>query len=204
MKKELRERTDTDHCLKSKNAPLNSLVILNRLWFDSKMVKEDQMDKQLNPALFSANSSEKVSDSKSWYIDPASSLRFDRPIDRAEFKKMEDRCEVINDRVTETIKTSSLKSEKVSQRVAQVESRVDALAQEIRSKYAQLSGRVTERNLMETEVQSMLDRHNQVVRNFENRMVQMQRLVENQQIMLMNSQAALEESRRELARLKRI
>jgi DNA polymerase II small subunit/DNA polymerase delta subunit B len=162
------------------------------------------MDKQLNPALFSANTSEKVSDSKSWYIDPASSLRFDRPIDRTELKKMEDRCEVINDRVSETIKTSSLKSEKVGQRVAQVESRVEALAQEIRSKYAQLSGRVTERNLMETEVQSMLDRHNQVVRNFENRMVQMQRLVENQQMLLMNSQAALEEARRELSRLKRI
>ncbi|MBX9768500.1 MAG: hypothetical protein K2X47_14595 [Bdellovibrionales bacterium] len=163
------------------------------------------MDKQLNPALFSANTSEKVqADSKSWYIDPASSLRFDRPVDRAELKKLEDRFEVINDRVTELVKTNTLKGEKASQRVAQVEGRIEALAQEIRSKYAQLSGRVTERNLMETEVQSMLDRHNQVVRNFENRMTQMQRLIENQQMLLMNSQAALEESRRELARLKRI
>jgi DNA polymerase II small subunit/DNA polymerase delta subunit B len=168
------------------------------------MVKEDQMEKQLNPALFSANTSEKVSDSKSWYIDPASTLRFDRPVDRAEIKKIEERFDVVNDRVTETIKTATLKSEKITQRVAQVEGRVEALAQEIRSKYAQLSGRVTERNLMETEVQSMLDRHNTVVRNFENRMTQMQRLIENQQMLLMNSQAALEEARRELTRLKRI
>ena len=162
------------------------------------------MEKQLNPALFNANSSDKVSDSKSWYIDPASALRFDRPIDRAELKKIEERFEVVNDRVTEMIKTSTLKGEKVSQRVAQAEGRIETLAQEIRSKYAQLSGRVTERNLMETEVQSMLDRHNQVVRNFENRMTQMQRLIENQQMLLMNSQAALEEARRELARLKRV
>lgn len=162
------------------------------------------MEKQLNPALFTANNAEKVSDSKSWYIDPTSTLRFDRPVDRTELKKIEERFDVVNDRVTEMIKTATLKGEKVSQRVAQAEGRIEALAQEIRSKYAQLSGRVTERNLMETEVQSMLDRHNQVVRNFENRMAQMQRLVENQQMLLMNSQAALEETRRELARLKRV
>lgn len=162
------------------------------------------MDKQLNPALFSANTTEKVSDSKSWYIDPSSTLRFDRPVDRAELKRVEERFEVINDRVTELVKTNTLKGEKASQRVAQAEGRIEALAQEIRSKYAQLSGRVTERNLMETEVQSMLDRHNQVVRNFENRMTQMQRLIENQQMLLMNSQAAIEEARRELARLKRV
>ena len=53
------------------------------------------------------------------------------------------------------------------------------------------------------KIQELVDRHNSIIRNFENRLLSMQRLVSEQEMTLHNAQAALDEARNEIARLKR-
>lgn len=74
---------------------------------------------------------------------------------------------------------------------------------EINEKFAHLSSRIIERRLQESKIQEMMDRHNQVLQSYEVRIGQIQKLVNDQQIQLMSAKAALEESRREITRLKK-
>lgn len=163
------------------------------------------MEKELNPNLFAAGAETARDLGNGWYYDPNSNFRSaERPLDRADLRRVEEQFQNLTDKVQETVKTTTLKTEKLGQRMAQMEQRSDALSHELRTKYASLSGKITERNLQESEIHGLLERHNQIIRNFENRMTQLQRLIEQQQLQMMNSQAALEEARREIARMKRI
>jgi len=75
--------------------------------------------------------------------------------------------------------------------------------QETTGKLAQIVAKVNERKVSDNKVQELIDRHNTIIRNFENRLHSLQRLVSEQEMALHNAQAALEESRAELAKLRR-
>lgn len=163
------------------------------------------MNKELNPALFSQQAMEPSRETNSTLtFDPGLVFRSDRHIDKIEHRKLEERVALINDRSQEALKTMSLKTEKLVQKHLYLEQRLDALIGESRAKYAQLSGKLTEKGLHEVEIQSLLERHNQLVRNFESRLGQMQKVVDSQQMQLMNYASALEDARREIAKLKRL
>lgn len=156
------------------------------------------MNKELNPNLFAAKDLDFAN------REPSPQARLDRLAERGENLKNEARIQQIQDHMIELSKTTTLKVERMSQKLAQVEGRVDQMTQELRSKYATLSGRMTERSLAESELEAMLERHNQIIRTFESRMSQLQRLCEAQQMQLLSAQAALEEAKRDIARLKKI
>lgn len=137
-------------------------------------------------------------------MDPTFQAKSDRYADRLEIKRVEDRFALVCDKMTENMKTLNLKTERLMQKVSQMEQKFEAAIQENRSKYAALAGKMTERGLADSELGALLERHNQIVRNFETRMIQMQKLVEYQQLQIMNANAALEEARREFGRLKKI
>lgn len=165
------------------------------------------MGRELNPQVFSnpnIQSKDINQPAGDWHVDPTPAIRIDRVAQTADQKKLENRVQQLQDAVSETAKTLSLKTERLAQKVIQLEQKTDALSQELRSKYATLSGRLTERSLVESEVQAMIERHNQVIRTFEAKLAQVQRLCESQQMQLMNASAALDDAKREIARLKRI
>jgi len=78
----------------------------------------------------------------------------------------------------------------------QMEKRTEAVSSKI-------AARVNERKVTDSKVQELIDRHNTIIRNFENRLLSLQRIVTEQEMALHNAQAALEESRAELSKRHR-
>lgn len=65
-----------------------------------------------------------------------------------------------------------------------------------------LSNRMTERKVIDTKMQELLDRHNQLVQNFETRLSQAQKLSKDQEMKLMTYQSTLNDILREIRNLK--
>lgn len=74
--------------------------------------------------------------------------------------------------------------------------------QELTNKFAVLASKTNERKVSDTKVQDLIDRHNSLIMNFENRMTHMSRIMSEQELKLYNATAALEEARREMARMR--
>ncbi len=107
-------------------------------------------------------------------------------------------------KVADQMRAASLRTERVNQRLAQLEVSFNQRIEELNEKMAQTMGKVHERRLTETKVEEMVDRHNNLVRNFEARLAQLTRALSEREIQLMNLATVNEEARRELARLKRL
>ena len=145
------------------------------------------MSKEINPGLFSNHSSNQSSNQSSSVgfaengqqecgprlsFDPSQIFRNERAVDKIELRKLDEKFSLKDDRSQEVIKTLSLKIEKMGQRLVNAEQRLETMVNEVRGKYAQLSGKISEKGLHEQEVHALIERHNQLVRNFENRLAQ--------------------------------
>ena len=76
--------------------------------------------------------------------------------------------------------------------------------QDMNYKFVDMKKSLTQRKLGEEKIESLIDRHNQMVQSFEVRMNQLKQVTKEQEIQLMNSRAAINESRLEIERLKRL
>jgi hypothetical protein len=79
-----------------------------------------------------------------------------------------------------------------------------AFAMESGQKISQLNQKLTERKSLEMKVQEMVDRHNNVIKSFEVRMGQLQKLLAEKDAMLVSAQATLNDAKMEITRLKRL
>lgn len=75
---------------------------------------------------------------------------------------------------------------------------------DVNTKVAHLASRVNERRVSENQIKELVERHQQVVQNFEIRMQQMQKIMSEQEMQLMNARAEIKEAVREMARLKKL
>ena len=60
----------------------------------------------------------------------------------------------------------------------------------------------SEQNDVNQKIEDLLERHNQIVRNFENKMIHLSRILSEQEVQLLGSQSALEEAHREISKLR--
>lgn len=107
-------------------------------------------------------------------------------------------------KLDDAAKVSQTKAELFLQKLGSLESRFEALSQDLKSKYSGLTGKMTERNLTDMKTQALMDRHTQLLRQFEQRVSQLQRIVEEQEYQILNYKSALEEARKELQRIKKL
>lgn len=117
--------------------------------------------------------------------------------------QMEKRTETIAFKMEELARNVHTRLERFSQAILRFEDAQGKSNAETSQRLATVFAKVNERKISDTKIQELVDRHNTIVRNFENRMLNMQRLVSEQEMSLHNAQAALEEARNEIARLKR-
>ena len=73
--------------------------------------------------------------------------------------------------------------------------------QELTTKYAHLAGKINERKVTDVKIEGLIDRHNNLLMNFENR-VTLTRIINEQELKLHNATAALEDARQEISRLR--
>lgn len=102
------------------------------------------------------------------------------------------------------VKGTQLKFDRVQQVMVKLESNDQYIVTESAQKFSRINDRLAERKLIDAKIQEMVDRHNSVLKSFEMRMNQMQKLVAEKEALLASMQSALNEARMEIARLKRL
>lgn len=170
------------------------------------------MQKELNPELFGEKKTAKNSCINS--IDGSSSalgsnnsyLNTDRQIFelKAQNQMLTEQINKIVGTVNELIKSSNSKFDRQQALLTRLEQSHNGLALEAGQKINQLSQKVNERKSLDLKVQEMVDRHNNVIKSFEVRMNHLQKLLAEKEAQMIASQAALNETKMEIARLKRI
>lgn len=163
------------------------------------------MRKEMTPGLFSNESNREMT----LVNNPdLSGMRLESLNPLSEVKRLEKRIEGLVQEVRmkqdEQSRSIQARFELFIQKLGSLDSKFEALSQDLRGKYSHLSSKVTEHNLSDMKTQALIDRHTHVLRQFEQRVAQLQRMIEEQEFQILNYKSALEEARKELARIKRI
>lgn len=106
--------------------------------------------------------------------------------------------------IGELSRDSQSRLDRYGQQLMRLEDGIQRLTTDTSNRLAALAGRVNERKVSDSKLQDLIDRHNLLVRNFENRLSSLQKLASDQEQALLSAFAALEDARADLARLKRI
>jgi septation ring formation regulator EzrA len=122
---------------------------------------------------------------------------------RAQMASMEQKTEALAVQVGELARSVNARLERFSSALKRLEEAQAQQAQDFSAKNAVLAGKVNERKVNDNKILDLIERHNILVRNFENRLVALQRTLSEQELQLHASSAALEEARDELAKIKR-
>lgn len=166
------------------------------------------MNKELNPELFGEKKIARnpAMDAASSVPGANSYLNTDRQIFelKAQNQALADQLNKIVGTVNELIKSSNTRFEKQHQLLQRLEQSHNGLALEAGQKLSHISQKVNERKSLDMKVQEMVDRHNNVVKSFEVRMNHLQKLLAEKEAQMVSSQAALNEAKMEIARLKRL
>ncbi len=120
------------------------------------------------------------------------------------FKEYEARLETTNTRMNDFVNSTKAKYDRLAGMTQRLEEMAKTSFQDMAAKQSQLISKVNERKLTDTKIQELVDRHNQLVVNFEQRMSSLQKIVAEQEMQLMASRAELKEAQREFARMKRL
>lgn len=171
------------------------------------------MQKELNPELFGEKKIARTSSGQSSGLDSASLaasgssyLNTDRQIFelKAQNQALTDQLNKVVGTVNELIKNTNIKFERQQQMMVRLEQSHNGLALEAGQKISQLTAKVNERKNLDLKIQEMVDRHNNIVKSFEVRMNHLQKLLTEKEGQMISAQAALNETKMELARLKRL
>jgi chromosome segregation ATPase len=123
---------------------------------------------------------------------------------RMQVQATEKRNEQLMSQMQELVRAANNRFDRAGQAINSLESSANMQIQELNVKYSGIASKVNERKVQEAKVQEMIDRHNSIVRTFENRLTHMQRVITEQEMQMHNYAAALEEARHDLARLKQM
>ena len=115
--------------------------------------------------------------------------------------------EELNDLKAEIIeiqKTSKLKSDRFNQSLQRLENHQSQLAADISEKFALLLQKLTEQKKYDQKVQDIVDRHNNLLKGYEVRLNQMQKLLIQKEQDYVEATTTLKELKAEITRLKRL
>ncbi len=162
--------------------------------------------RELNPELFGENANRSRFVENSAATVPADGML---PLEskiaetRVQLGELSDTLGNIVNQVNEFIKSSQQKFEKLHQGVNSLEKNDLTMNALIEQKISAILNQMGERKTMEMKMQEVIDRHNSVLRGFETRFNQMQKIMNEKEAQIIQAQAALNDAKMEIARLKR-
>ncbi|HRO67039.1 MAG TPA: hypothetical protein PL182_05705 [Pseudobdellovibrionaceae bacterium] len=164
------------------------------------------MQKELNPELFGERRQARTETASSAAPEAASFLNLDRQVMdiRQQMSNMGEEIKRLAAQLQEFMKASHLKMERLQQQVMRLEQNHNGLVQESGHKLTQMGLRLSERKSLDQKIQEMVDRHTNVIKSFEVRMNHLQKLLSEKDAQVVGAQAALNEAKMEIARLKRL
>ncbi len=161
------------------------------------------MQKELNPELFGESGAK----SRVFEAPAANHLHvLEQKIveTRSQIQMVAENLNKIVSQINEFVKSSQVKFDRIHQAIQGLQQNDQALSVDATQKISALHSRLGERKSMDAKIQEMMDRHNSVLRSYEVRMTQMQKLMTEKEAQLLSAQAALNETKMEIARLKRL
>ena len=183
---------------------------------------EKQLNRELDPGLFGANSANSGSIASHGLqappqpptTQPGRAIPYP-PIDmrvleaqvlqiKAVLAQFDRRMDQMAAQVNELGRDSLSRLDRYEKQLLRLEDGIQRLTGDTSSRLASLAARVNERKVSDSKLQDLIDRHNLLVRNFENRLSSLQKLAGDQEQALLSAFAALEDARADLARLKRM
>lgn len=123
---------------------------------------------------------------------------------KAMLSQFDRRLDTMAAQINEISRDSQGRLDRHGQQLLRLEDGIQRLTTDTSNRLASLAGRVNERKVSDSKLQDLIDRHNLLVRNFENRLSSLQKLAGDQEQALLSAFAALEDARADLARLKRM
>ncbi len=165
------------------------------------------MQKELNPELFGENiSKSRVVDNSISQKPNSHHVALENKISetRSQLHQLGESLTSVVNQVNDFIKGSQGKFERLNQSVQRLEQNDQAMNLEAAQKISQINNKLGERKIMDLKIQEMVDRHNSVLRSFEVRFNQMQKLMADKEALLVSAQSALNEAKMEISRLKRL
>lgn len=123
---------------------------------------------------------------------------------RVVMQQFDKRMDHLSARLGEVARDSQARLDQYGQQLIRLEEGLARLTRDTADRLAAIVARVNERKVQDSKIQEMMDRHNLLVRNSENRLDALQKLTGDQEQALLSAFAALEDARAELARLKRL
>lgn len=166
------------------------------------------MDKELSPELFGESSTvrRRPEAREAVSFDDGGFLDLDRQILelRQQMSRAGEETAKLTSRLTEMTKDNQLRMDRLAQQLQRLELSHNGLVNEAGQRITMINQRLSERKSMDQKIQELMDRHAQTIKSFEVRMQQMQRLLAEKESQAMSTQAALNEAKMEIARLKRL
>jgi|GEM_PF-914358 len=178
------------------------------------------MQKELNPDLFggiarnqgrmvpnSISSSTNSSANGTPQANEASLVaEFDRRILdlRGQIQNLVDQMNRFGKQVEEALKAQQSAIEGLQKDMIRIDKDLTEGSSQTHQTQSKYQNQVLEGRQIEKKVEMMLDRHQNVLRNYEVRVNQLQRMIEKKDEQLMSLQSSLMETKSEIARLKRL
>lgn len=161
------------------------------------------MAKELDPGLFGEGSwsASRTIEKPKVSVDHLENKIVDLRLQMREIKEEFQRFAMEMD---EFRKTTQVRFEQINQRIGKVEEVQNRVSDEVVLKVSQLHHRLGDRSTYDKKVQDLIDRHHGVLRSAEIRINQMQKLIEEKEAQIVAAQVALNETKMEISRLKRI
>lgn len=105
--------------------------------------------------------------------------------------------------MNEFMKNTQGKFETVQQEMHKLEQNDHLINMETAHKFNQIHNKLADRHQMDMKIQEMIDRHNSILKSYEVRMNQMQKMMAEKDATLISAQGALNEAKMEIMKLKR-
>lgn len=182
------------------------------------MTAGGHMQRELNPALFGQMQNDAGTDlsaqtqMKNRVLEPSraqhlgSLIQIEHQIAemKNQMRAMQENMNKMVQYMNENLKTLNTKSDLLNKNVSKLEQQDQMIVQEASQKILQMHSRLAERKSLDVKIQEMVDRQNTILRSYEARMNQMQKILSDKDAQLIQMQAALQETKVEIARLKRL
>ncbi len=122
---------------------------------------------------------------------------------RRKIRDLENQIQVLNQRLEKMAQHIEQRLGHSQNSQKSLEMSIKNSFQEVAKNQAQTTSKMTERRVSDAKIQEMVDRHNQLVLGFEQRMNQVHKVSSEQEMKLMTYQATIDEILREIRNFKR-
>lgn len=161
------------------------------------------MHKKLNPGLFDEISTDRPSPiatpnhfSASASMSPTSNMEVQRLNEevqglKAKLRNYDNQMEVFKNQLTDFVHTFDQRFDRLSQALSRMEKSVHAQGRDTEDKFRGVREKIQSQSFEEAKIEGLIERQSIAIRNFENRMAAMQKLLNEKELLLMKCMEAL-------------